>query len=241
MEKTTDYSIFKRIPGNRPISISHVDCLSQAIQQKNLLSARPILVNERMEIIDGQHRLEAAKYLNIPIYYEVIPNLTINDVASLNSYQKNWKMEYFIYLYCEAVKNPEYIKFKSWLEKNDFSITQGISFFIDEANVGEFREKFKNGEFIFNENMDRIADTYRIFLSKAETYSRGSGRHWKNQVVVRAFAMFLSNKEIQESRFFEQLDKYSFMLTKRFKKQDIIDMFYEIYNYKRHIRVENDY
>ena len=37
------------------------------MKKKYLVS--PILVNEKMEVIDGQHRLQAQKELNLPTYY----------------------------------------------------------------------------------------------------------------------------------------------------------------------------
>ena len=59
--ETTDYDIFKGIVGNRKVEKKHVEMLTGAIDRNNLLNVRPIIVNEEMMVIDGQHRLEAAK------------------------------------------------------------------------------------------------------------------------------------------------------------------------------------
>lgn len=68
MEKTKNYSLFKKYAKNRDIDGRHVEKLIASIKTANLLDCEPILVNEKMEVIDGQHRLEAAKSLNLDIY-----------------------------------------------------------------------------------------------------------------------------------------------------------------------------
>ena len=46
--------------------------LMQSISYRNLLAWRPIIVTKNFLVIDGLHRLEAAKRLGVEIYYEVI-------------------------------------------------------------------------------------------------------------------------------------------------------------------------
>lgn len=67
--KTKDYGSFKEINSNREVDQRHVRSLVAAIEQKNLLHVNPIVCNADMEVIDGQHRLEAARALGVEIYY----------------------------------------------------------------------------------------------------------------------------------------------------------------------------
>ena len=59
-----DYSQFKYLGGNR--DITHSKKLLESITQNGYFNV-PILVNENMEIIDGQGRFEALKMLGLPI------------------------------------------------------------------------------------------------------------------------------------------------------------------------------
>lgn len=95
IEKTSDYDKFKTIIGNRVISKSHTSKLMSSIVTRNLLENNPIIVNDGMEVIDGQHRLMAAKNLGLPIYYTKSVGTTIPDVQLLNSTNKTWTMEDF--------------------------------------------------------------------------------------------------------------------------------------------------
>ena len=58
--ETRDYDQFKKLNGNRNINESQVDGIVHSILEVGYQPV-PILVNEFMEIIDGQHRLEAVK------------------------------------------------------------------------------------------------------------------------------------------------------------------------------------
>lgn len=98
IEGTTEYEKFKSPTSNREIDHVHVNRLIRAIKRRNLLQLRPIIVNTKWEIIDGQHRLEAARRLKIPIFYIMSDEITKSDMAILNSFQKNWKvMDYINY------------------------------------------------------------------------------------------------------------------------------------------------
>src|SRR5437868_13330592 len=92
MDQTTDYEKFVFRKDNRAkICKEHVDRLIKSIKITNLLQWRPIEVNSAMEVLDGQHRLLAAKALGVPIYYKVIDNATPESIILMNVH-KNWGM-----------------------------------------------------------------------------------------------------------------------------------------------------
>lgn len=96
VQSTTEYAIFKSITSNREVDKKHVRKLVESIEKKNLLYIRPLLVNEMMEVIDGQHRLEACIELGIAVPYMICPGLQKEDIHFLNSVQKNWTLFDFI-------------------------------------------------------------------------------------------------------------------------------------------------
>ena len=57
IQRTNKYDLFKRIESNREVNPAHLKKIEKSISEKNFLHLYPIIVNERMEIIDGQHRL----------------------------------------------------------------------------------------------------------------------------------------------------------------------------------------
>jgi hypothetical protein len=103
MKSTKDYSLFKDICSNREIDSKHVNKLIRAIESNNLLHVNPIIVDDQMRVIDGQHRLEAAKKLKLEIFY-IKAGVSRKDISVLNSNQKNWTgMDYINFYTIEKV------------------------------------------------------------------------------------------------------------------------------------------
>lgn len=103
--KTNDYSKFKIVLSNREVDKAHVKKLAASIRKKNLLFVRPLIVNDRMQIIDGQHRLAACEQIKAPVFYIKCSGLTKEDIAVLNTAQKNWTRLDFINFYAIEGRN----------------------------------------------------------------------------------------------------------------------------------------
>lgn len=82
--ETNDYGVFYRLEDNRSVTESRKNQLIASFSAGEVMC--PIIVNEKMEIIDGQGRFEARKALELPIYYIIDPGKNINDCRRMNSY-----------------------------------------------------------------------------------------------------------------------------------------------------------
>ncbi len=110
IKSTEDYSVFKKNSSNRDIDQVNLKKIVNSIKIKNLLELRPLVVNSNMEIIDGQHRLEAAKILSLAVYYTVRKEIENSDIILLNSAQKPWILSDYIQFYAkEGKKNYQKI------------------------------------------------------------------------------------------------------------------------------------
>lgn len=115
--KTNDLSIFKVIGGNRVPNPQHVKRLKTSILQNGML-CNPILVNQKMEVIDGQHRLLASKEANSFVYYIILNGYSLTEVHTLNLNQKNWTKKDFMEGYAN-MGIESYIKLREFANKND--------------------------------------------------------------------------------------------------------------------------
>lgn len=140
---TKKYSQFKNILGNRQLSKEHIHALSVEIQRNNLLEVCPVIVNEKMEVIDGQHRLEAAKRLGIPVPYVKVSGLGIEHVVRMNTSQKKWMMKDYVRLHMD-LGNQHYIDLNDFVEEHKLSLHQGIGLLSNQSyntsKVNDFRE-----------------------------------------------------------------------------------------------------
>ena len=101
---TSDYSQFKRLKGNRDIMEARKAKLVKSIEAIGAMEV-PILVNEKMEVIDGQGRLEALKTLDLPVPYIVQEGIGLKECQRMNIGQSNWKLKDYILSYAEIGDN----------------------------------------------------------------------------------------------------------------------------------------
>ena len=80
--KSSNYDMFKTMEGNREINSTNLNQIILSMKEKQLVI--PIIVNEKFEIIDGQHRFSACKYLNLPVYFLISNGYDIEDVIRAN-------------------------------------------------------------------------------------------------------------------------------------------------------------
>jgi len=106
VQSTVDYAQFKVLGGNRNVDQRHVKRLIAQIEQPdakgkptNITEISPITVNEKMEVIDGQHRLQAAETAGIPVAYIMRPGLTVSDALQMNITSKTWNLMDYLHLY----------------------------------------------------------------------------------------------------------------------------------------------
>ena len=112
---TRDYSIFKRLVGNRDIPESRISKIVDSIQKIGWVH-NPIIVNEKMEVIDGQGRLTALQRLKMPVEYIIAPGAGNKECIYMNMNMVNWKLPDFIKSYAEQ-GNENYQRLLSLMEK----------------------------------------------------------------------------------------------------------------------------
>lgn len=151
---STDYSKFKLIKGNRNLHKTKYLQLLKSMEQEVLNI--PIIVNEKMEIIDGQHRYHARRELNLPIPYCVCEGYSIEQVKRANLVSSNWTKEDYLNLHI-ADELPEYEKFEELLLASGINITDLIKVYAKAQGKSseQVAYEFENGTLV-SDNMDRI-------------------------------------------------------------------------------------
>src|SRR5882672_6062386 len=141
---TTDYNTFKKLEGNRPFNKGLLVALQESIQNDgNYLAFNPIIVNERMEVIDGQHRLKVAKALSLPVYYIVAKGLKLNETRVQNSQKRNWTSADYLNAFI-AQGDREVMELAEFMKEYKFSIAIAIRLLTQSRSNKEMRE-FKVG------------------------------------------------------------------------------------------------
>lgn len=141
--QTTDYDMFHLLPENRPVDLGHVRKLIAMIIKTNLLHVKPLDVTMTMGVIDGQHRLAAARQLGLTVFYKVSQELSEADITTLNVAQKNWTGADWLHYW--TVKGlPDYMTMSSFMVRHPkLSFSNAKLMLGESAKAGS--EEFRAG------------------------------------------------------------------------------------------------
>ena len=120
---TTNYDQFKFVTGNRDIG-NRVSKLEKSVARIGYVPA-PIIVNEKMEIIDGQARFEYCKKTETPIAYYIIQGLTVDDCTAMNSVSTAWTIRDYINSYADR-HYDSYLIMEKFLDECPYSVKSGV-------------------------------------------------------------------------------------------------------------------
>lgn len=230
--KTSDYSLFKFLDDNRDLNMLHVQRLVKSFEHKHLIC--PIIVNEKMEVIDGQHRLEASKAAGVPIFYIVVPGYSIQEVQILNVNQKNWTSIDFLHMYCERGKKA-YLQLREFMDYfPDFKIRVSIRLLEGPKDVTEelngkrvHAKRFEEGRFVVKDLGKAYQNAKRI--SEFKPFFDG----YATDQFVGAALKLLGNKKYSHKEMIHKLGSSSISLRKCQTVEEYLLLLEKIYNFKR--------
>lgn len=246
INETYDYAMFRTLAGNRTVSRLHVRRLIDSFQESYLIS--PIIVNDKYEIIDGQHRFEAAKETGKPVYYIVAPEYGLKEVQMLNENMKNWVKLDYLNAYCD-LKYPEYLKLRNFMRKyTDFGIATSLIILTNDLNDGRRSkhnslksETNKSGSYIirtFEEGDLEIPD-YNLAVENTEKilmvkpYYDGFNR----RAFVAAMIMIFKKEHYNHNQLIGRLKSNPTALQHCVNITQYKSLIEEIYNYRSREKV----
>lgn len=202
VQESSNYDQFKFMDANRDQNRGHVELLKQAFEDMgNLTKVQPILVNDKMEIVDGQHRFIACKELGEPIYYTVVPGLTVRDARQMNILHRSWTLDDYVASYV-AEGDENYILYNKLREDYGFQHTTMVTF-IEGGERGKIFADFRKGKLkIENEaaarkRLDRLAEV-------VEFYPAGNQGKF-----ARAFLLIMRSDNYDHRRMVNKVRQYA--------------------------------
>lgn len=235
IKKTKEYGKFKFREDNREkISTEHVNILIDSIKQRNLLQYRPIEVNEHYEVINGQHRLLAAKALDVEIYYEVNQDIKPDDMILLNL-SKSWTSSDYLNYYCKH-ESKQYVLLNEFCKKYNLSLKVALVLTMGHTNYSY--NAFKMGKYVFqDQGTDKeIQDCWDTihFIKRMNGHSAytDSARFWKALLLLVRHAHFEAEK--WHSNLTRMVERFG----PRARTEDYLRLMMEVYNWKNSVKVD---
>jgi len=229
---TKDYSLFKTLNGNRDVNQLHLTRLKESMKKNHLTTI--IMVNEKFEIIDGQHRFLISQELKLPINYIIQKNYGLNEVQILNANMKNWTIVDYVNGYCD-LGFKDYEIYREFI--NEYSFTNQVALvllsgeFICGTSEVSISTKFKEGKFKINDlnNSKKMADKIMMI----EPYYKGFLRR---SFIYALIGMF-KNENFEFTECLAKLQQQPTTLQDCTNVSQYKSLIEEIYNYRRREKI----
>jgi len=228
---TKDYSLFKTLNGNRDVNKVHLTRLKESMKKNHLTTI--IMVNEKFEIIDGQHRFLISQELKLPINYIISKNYGLNEVQILNANMKNWQTVDYVNGYCD-LGYKDYLIYRNFVKDYGFQSQVSILLLSGEQPGGNdvsASTKFKEGLFKVKdlEKAKRTAEKIMMI----EPYYKG---YLRRSFILALYGM-LKNENFEFTEFLSKLKQQPTTMQDCTGSTQYKVLIEEIYNYRRREKI----
>lgn len=205
---TTDYSKFKMIGGNRMLNRRNLSKLLKSIDEELLVI--PIIVNEKMEVCDGQHRLECCRLLKKPVYFIIQEGYGLPQIQRCNSTSSTWVKADYLNMFLES-GNENYIEFEGTRNKyglNVYSLLK-ISSVIKCQTLSAINHSFENGTYVFDEETKLGVEG---FLDALEDFAEYLPKAYKSKSFISAFTKLYTQPNYKHTTMQSKLKNRGYVL-----------------------------
>jgi hypothetical protein len=228
---TKDYFLFNSIDGNRNKNLLHINRLKKSMQENYLFTV--IIVNEKYEIIDGQHRFDVIKELNLPLNYIICKGYGLNEVHILNQNSKTWNSDDYLTGYCN-LGYEDYINYAIFKDKYNLGHNEAMSLLSGVPNKIDI-EVFYKGEFKIKSLKNAEDIIQKIMM--IEPYYLGVRRRSFIYTIMSLF----KNRNFEFTEFLQKLKLQPTAMTNCSTTNQYVSLIEEIYNYRRREKVNLRY
>ncbi len=200
--ETTNYDQFGDLNGNRDKESKRVKDLIKSIRNKGQL--QPIQVNTAMNVLDGQARLEALKFLKLPVQY-YIKDAGLEECIEMNNTGKKWSTMAYINSWITNINTPAEVRTEYELlrqcilryKKSGLSENIIIKICANNMGGGSLIKVVQKGQFRFKRPIS-VATNLLDYLSGFATVLKRCGR---KELVIPILVEAYENCNINNQKF----------------------------------------
>ena len=226
---SSDYKSFKKITGNRQLNETKIKHIIQDIDKGlDMLRYCPIVVAKDLSIIDGQHRFQVCKILKKPVYFVIADEITLAQIASINSRTERWKPMDFVECYAEC-GNAQYVKLKKIINEYDLPVSSALHVlsngYSSNQRTQKLKKTFEEGNFTIQYEEEAV----RI-INYALRFDRFSGN--RSGAFLDAIAYLFKQNLFDEEVMMTKYQLIPETLTPQSGRKAYLVKLEEIYNYR---------
>lgn len=228
---TSDYSIFAHLKENRDVKEQRVKKIRKSIDSVGYIR-NPIIVNEKMEIIDGQGRFEVLKEKGYPVEFIIDEGIGVDECRAMNVQQTNWTVLDFVDSFC-ASGDENYLNLRRLVDKYGIFNLATI-YAISNSNFscgggGNASSDIKSGKIYFPKEKYEEADKTLSYVSKFKEISSRIGG--SNSLFYCIIGFIYKNQLCDTKRLYEMLNKYANRIPPVAATKETMIAISDVYNY----------
>lgn len=239
VRQTTNYAVFRQLPGNRNTDLLRVNKLKTSIKENGQL--QPIIVNEKNEIVDGQARFAALKELNMPINYIIAPGYGHKECVAMNASQTTWGALAYIKSYAD-LGVISYVYLLSLTREFKLPLNTILSGASDHVNARMGLLGIKKGEFKMNaEQYEKARDCLRFCDSFKPAIGKLRGR--LEYYYMALIVIYREMPHVDKQRLFQSVNSHPELLRECVSidgAMGYIEIAYN-YHYSKKIYLQGEY
>lgn len=204
--ETSNYGAFKDLNGNRDLRPTNIKKLVESMRAEGWVGA-PVIVNENMEKIDGQNRIEAAEITSTPVPYIIRPGYGIKECIILNKNTCAWNNA--DYIHSNAVQgNPNYVwltdlkkRFPEFSLDDISALAYNKGVVISQSDT--VRQAVRDGLLsLTDEEKDSVENTLTFLSDYAPFWKQIKGRSF---ILYNAILYCHSRPEVDDSKLLDKV------------------------------------
>jgi len=233
VKRTTDYTLFKMNEHQQPMSTAHINRLVASMEKYGYLPSKPLTVipsGLHLRIIDGHHRLAAAKELGIPVYYVIEDKAVAPCIGEINYAVKKWSAESFAKMYA-AGGSEDYRTLMHYVGLGFPMQQAGSMLILHCAGSGNASKDVRAGS--FKVKSTALVDAIVSIWDRAAHVAP----EIKRKAFIEAYSALYFVPEFDTELFVKRLLNNPMMMVKCSTREQMLDVIEDIYNFRTHDKV----
>jgi hypothetical protein len=224
---TKDYGMFRFLKGNRDLNELKIKRIMRSVEDGlEFFKYCPIMVNQEGYMIDGQHRFYVCKKLGLNVYYVIVPNFTLRQVAEMNNNASKWTDKDYLNCYID-VGIGHYKALAEFIDT--YNVNIGIaSSLLDygKVKVGSARDDFRDGLFKVNyyDQAVRLMDKVTDFSGYCESYN--------SRNFIQAIEVLLDSQDYNHTELLDKLKLHGLVIETRSSYKDYLQHLEDLFNFR---------
>lgn len=224
---SSDYGKFRFLHGNRDLNTAKVNRIAESVQNGlDLFRYCPIMVNKDGYIIDGQHRFAACRELKMKVFYVIVPDFTLRQIAEMNQNASKWKDKDYVNCYIDT-GNIHYVTLREFTDKYQLNLGIAVSLLMEGKVKGIRRiDIMRDGLFkaTFLDSATKFMEVAKQFRDHCESY--------RSRNFLQALEILTASKEFNLTEFIDKLNLHSLKIENRQSHKEYLTHMEDLYNYR---------